>query len=419
MLDGLADDACVHPALDVFARFARLGVTSFGGPVAHLGYFRREFVERAAWLDDEAYGEIVALCSVLPGPTSSQVGIALGARRAGPLGALLAWVGFTLPSAAVMAALGVAFNAARGAGAGAGALAAASLRGPFLALQGVAAAVVLAAVLAMAKSLLTSRFAYAVAAASFAAALALDARAPGFAWTILVAAGIAGAIAAPPAAALPSGSAFGRVPRAAGIGAAVLFVFGIAVLPALAGANEEAALFATCFRAGSLVFGGGHVVLPFLQTLVASGRVDSDRFLAGYGLVQAVPGPLFTFAAFLGAADVRLAHAPLAGAAAALAGIFAPSFLLLAMVAPLWGRLRALPRAARVIGALGAAVVGLLAAVFVTPVASSIATAPVALAIAVLAFALLRVARWPSWAVVLAGAAAGALAQAARIPGAG
>jgi len=406
MLDRRADDASVRPALDVLLRFLRLGLTSFGGPVAHLGYFRREFVERAGWLDDAAYAEIVALCSVLPGPTSSQVGIALGARRAGPLGGLLAWVGFTTPSALAMAALGVAFNAARRPWPGFGR---AGFAGALLGLEGVATAVVFVAVLAMARSLLKTRFAYAAAPLAFAATLAIDARAPAFTWVVLAASGVAAAFWAPPAA-LPAGSALPRVPLSLGIAAAAFFIAGLVVLPAFAGQSEFASLFATFFRAGSLVFGGGHVVLPFLQTIVASGRVDAAHFLLGYGLVQAAPGPLFTFSAYLGAADVRAAGAPWLGASAALAGIFAPSFLLLAAAAPLWSRVRALPRAASALTGLNAAVVGILAAVFVVPIGASIVRSPLAIGIALGAFALLQFARAPAWAVVLAGAGCGALA---------
>jgi chromate transporter len=410
-----ADTALVHPALDVFTRFLRLGLGSFGGPVAHLGYFRREFVERAGWLDDAAYGEIVALCSVLPGPTSSQVGMAIGARHAGTPGAVLAWVGFTAPSALVMGAFGFFLNAARGVGPGREAaprhaLGNGPLAGPLEGLECVAAAVVLVAVLAMARTLLTSRFAYVAAALAFAAEIFVSPRAPGFSWTVLVASGVAGALFAPPAA-LPAGSALPRGSRSTAIAAATLFLFGLFVLPVFAGKSETLALFTTMFRAGSLVFGGGHVVLPFLESLVRSGAVDESRFLFGYGAAQAIPGPLFTFAAYLGAADIRLAGAPIAGAIAALLGIFAPTFLLLTIVGPLWGRMRSLPRAANVLSGLNAGVVGILAAVLVNPIGATVVRLPLvpALGIAASAFALLRFGRVPSWAVVLAGAGAGAL----------
>jgi chromate transporter len=402
------DVAKVRPALDVLTRFLRLGLTSFGGPVAHLGYFRREFVERAGWLDDEAYGEIVALCSVLPGPTSSQVGIVIGARRAGLLGAVLAWVAFTFPSALVMAALGYSVGAARSAGSHAAGIARFEGTGPLLGLEGVAAAVVLAAVIAMARNLLAPGYAYVAAPLAFLATLAIDARAPALAWLTLGASGAAAAFLAPPAN-IPTDAALPRTPRNVAFAAGAAFAACLFVLPEFAARNEDLQLFTTFFRAGSLVFGGGHVVLPFLQTIVTSGRIDSEHFLYGYGLVQAVPGPLFTFSAYLGAADVRSAAAPFAGALAALGGIFAPSFLLLAFIAPLWRRLRALPRAARVLTGLNAAVVGLLGAVFVNPIASTTLHSPLAVAVAVPAFALLQFAHWPAWAIVALGAAAGAI----------
>jgi chromate transporter len=202
-----------------------------------------------------------------------------------------------------------------------------------------------------------------------------------------------------------------RLPRAAGVAAAVALVTCLVVLPAFATPNEYLALFTTFFRAGCLVFGGGHVVLPFLETVVASGRVDPAHFGFGYGVAQAVPGPLFTVAAYLGAADARV-PVPALGALVATLGIFAPSFMLLTLAAPLWGRLRAWPRAARILTGLNAAVVGILAAVFAGPIAGSVARAPVPIAIALVAFALLQFARWPSWAVVALGAGSGAAASA-------
>jgi chromate transporter len=341
--------------------------------------------------------------------------MAIGARRAGTPGAALAWIGFTAPSALVMGTFGFFLNPARAAGLGrdAGhgrALGNGPLAGPLQGVECVAAAVVLVAVLAMARTLLTSRFAYVAAALAFAAELFVSPRAPGFSWTVLVASGVAGALFAPPAA-LPTGSALPHGSRSTAIAAGALFLFGLFVLPAFAAKSETLALFTTMFRASALVFGGGHVVLPFLESLVRAGAVDESRFLFGYGAAQAVPGPLFTFAAYLGAVDSRLAGAPLAGAIAALLGIFAPTFLLLTIVGPLWGRMRTLPRAANVLGGLNAGVVGILAAVLVDPIGLAVVRLPLvpALGLAGGAFALLRFGRVPSWAVVLAGAGAGAL----------
>jgi chromate transporter len=264
----------------------------------------------------------------------------------------------------------------------------------------------------MARGLLRSTFARALAPIAFLATVAIDARAPAFAWVVLVAAGLVAARFAP-AVPLPTGAAaLPRGSRTLAFGAAVSFVVCLVGLPIVAGRNELLALFVTFFRAGSLVFGGGHVVLPFLQSIVATGRIDEPRFLLGYGAVQAMPGPLSTFAAYIGAADVRAASMPALGALAALLGIFAPSLFLLVAVTPLWGRIRALPRAGNVLTGLNAAVVGILAAVFVDPIALAVAPRPVASAIAVGAFALLQVARVPSWAAVLLGAGTGAIAGA-------
>jgi chromate transporter len=307
-----------------------------------------------------------------------------------------------------MTALGYALGAGRSNGTG-GALDRPGLAGALTGLEGVAAAVVLIAVIAMGRSLLRSAFARAVAPLAFLATLAIDARAPAFAWVTLVIAGAAAAFLAP-ATPLPSGSsALPRGSRALGIAGAIALAACLFVLPLFADRSELLGLFVTFFRAGSLVFGGGHVVLPFLQTIVATGRIDEARFLFGYVAVQAIPGPLSTFAAYIGAADARAANMPILAALAALAGIFAPTLFLLMMAAPLWSRIRALPRAGNVLTGLNAAVVGILAAVFVNPIAVSVARAPLAIGIGVAAFALLQYARLPAWAVVLLGAGAGAL----------
>jgi chromate transporter len=400
------------PALDVLARFARLGVTSFGGPVAHLGYFRREFVDRAKWLDDASFGELVALCSALPGPTSSQVGMALGAKRAGPLGALLAWLAFTTPSALVLTAFGLALRHADESGfvaataSGHATLAQRALAGALLGLGGAAAGVVLLAVLNLARSLTKTAPTRAIAAGAFVAALAIDRLAPQFQWIPLVGGGIAGALVLR-GGTLPAGKALVHVPRRIGFAAGLSLIALLIALPLVAVPGSALDLFATFFRAGSLVFGGGHVVLPFLQSAIAENVVPTREFFAGYGAAQSVPGPLFTFASFVGA----VAHVPAGGVLGAIActlGIFAPSFLLLAAAIPLWTALRDVPRAPATLGGINAAVVGMLAAVFVDPIGTSIVVAPLALVIAVVAF----VAFWkfdaPPWLVVSMSAAVGA-----------
>lgn len=399
-----ADRQKVNPQADVFVRFLRLGCTSFGGPIAHLGYFRREIVERAKWLDDAAFAEIVALCSVLPGPTSSQVGILLGARRAGPLGGLLAWLGFTTPSALILTAFGLFLARAA---AGADPLSKTpAFAGALEGLAAAAAAVVLIAVVQLGRTLLRNRLDAGIAVIAFVLALVLDRFAPAFQWVALVAGGLVGGRFAQTAVALPKGAPILAISRNVAFGAGAAFVVLLAGLPIVAPENGYLAIFATFFRAGSLVFGGGHVVLPFLQGLIGQG-VSERTFFAGYGAAQAVPGPLFTFAAFLGAVLQPFGGA--LGALVAVVGIFLPSFLLLAAIVPLWTALRELPRAAQTLAGLNAAVVGLLAAVFVDPIATTLVRDPVGIAIALVALALLAWARLPAWSVVFVCAVAGAL----------
>jgi len=388
--------------VDVFARFLRLGLTSFGGPIAHLGYFRREFVERAKWLDDAAFGELVALCSVLPGPTSSQVGILLGLRRAGWPGALLAWLGFTLPSALALAALGILLRSSPGAHVP---LQGGMTRG----LVAAAAAVVLWAVIALARTLVTTPGTAAIAVGAFGIGLAVDVVTPGYQWIALVAGGVAGAFGAP--VPLPRSAPFLRVSHRTAAYAGGIFALLLFGLPIVAPPGSPLALFAFFFRAGSLVFGGGHVVLPFLQSAIGT-LVSEPTFFAGYGAAQAVPGPLFAFSAFLGTAG-----GDVASAAIALAGIFAPSFLLLAATVPLWRGLRELPRAGAALAGVNAAVVGLLAAVFCHPIATSLVRSRDTALVALVAFAVLARTRVPAWAVVIGCVVvAGALAFAGHSP---
>ncbi len=394
----------VRPLGEIFARFLRLGLTSFGGPIAHLGYFRREFVERARWLDDAAFAETVAVCSALPGPTSSQVGIALGALRGGPFGGLLAWLAFTTPSAVVMTLAGAALRVAHG-----DPVAERSplLAGALLGLQGAASAVVLLAVTGMAARLTGTMATRCIAALAFGLALAVNYYAPQLQWVPLLAGGILGAVVLRDGvAALPGSAPRISFPRSYAILAAVLLGLLLVGLPFVATSGYPA-LFATFFRAGALVFGGGHVVLPFLQTFVGPEHVSSRDFYAGYGAAQAVPGPLFTFAAFLGADDRSVTSSWL-GALVATLGIFAPSFLILAAVFPLWGWLRERPRAAATLAGLNAAVVGLLAAVFVNPIALGAIRAPLALGTGIVACVAFARFAAPAWLVVVASALGGA-----------
>ena len=398
-----ADRPSVSPPAEVFVRFLRLGCTSFGGPVAHLGYFRREFVEKARWLDDATFAEVVALCSILPGPTSSQVGIVLGARKAGPLGGFLAWLAFAAPSAILLGALGLFLRSAGNAGS--------PLHGPRFegALEGLgaaAAAVVGIAVVALARGVLRSRLDVGIALLGFALALGFDRFAPTFQWVALLAGGALGYAFGRAPRSLPARPPALSVSRRTGMIAGSAFVLLLVGLPIVAPPGSYLELFAALYRAGSLVFGGGHVVLSFLQSFIGAG-VSERTFFAGYGATQAMPGPVFTFAAFLGA--VLEPNGGLVGAVVALTGIFLPSFLLLAAVIPLWSALRQLPRASQTLAGLNAGVVGLLAAVFVDPIASTLARDPVGIALALFALATLVWLRFPAWATVACCALLGGL----------
>jgi chromate transporter len=382
---------------EVFRAFAKLGITSFGGPIAHLGYFRDELVTRRRWVDDRGYADLVALCQFLPGPASSQVGFALGLLRAGPLGALAAWLAFTLPSAVLM----VAFAAA--AGMFGGVVGSGILTG----LKIVAVAIVAQAVWGMARSLTP------------------DARRAGIAVVaaviVLLAAGSLGQVAAIVLGALAglwlcraetTGDAVAlplRISTRAGLIALGLFVALLIGLPVAAALLSSPALDVAdaFFRAGALVFGGGHIVLPLLEAeVVTGGWVSPEEFLAGYGAAQAMPGPLFTFAAYLGALAAPGA-AGLAYAALALVAIFVPGMLLLLGVLPFWNALRARPAAQAAMRGANAAVVGILAAALYDPVFVTAIVDSATFGLALVCFVLLVAWRTPPWVVVLVGAAGG------------
>ncbi len=341
-------------AREVLAVSLRLGLTSFGGPAAHIGYFRREYVERRRWVDPHAFGDLVALAQALPGPASSQLGIAIGTRRAGMLGGVAAWIGFTLPSAVLLTVLGLASATVDVSDAG-------WVRGLAIA----AIAVVAQAVFSMTITLAPDLPRRLLAAGAFVLVLAW----PGPLGQLVVIGGgaILGALvlASPPE---PSRDALRSPvpPRVAVLCLAIfaVIVCGLSPLVQMA-ASDGLALFERMFRTGALVFGGGHVVLPLLDTAVVDpGWVPESRFLAGYGVAQAMPGPLFSVAAYLGAvADV--APGGVAGAVIALTGIFLPSFLLIWGVLPFWTRIRGSARARRAAAGVNAAVVGLLAGALV------------------------------------------------------
>ena len=374
---------------EVLLASLQLGLSSFGGPIAHLGYFERVYVRQRRWLSGEHFGALVALCQILPGPASSQVGLLVGLHRAGWAGALAAWIGFTLPSALLMAAC--ALWAARVQGP----LAQAGVHG----LKLVAVAVVAQAVWSMARRLCTDRITAAIALGAGALLVATG----GSSIQLLALAGgaLAGALLCrvePQAnAALPA-----PVPPRIAWSALGLYALLLAGLPLAAALfpNGLVALSAIFYRAGALVFGGGHVVLPLLRdALVPGGWISDDRFLTGYGLAQAVPGPLFTLAAYLGAASDAAVN-PALGAAVAVIFIFLPGLLVAIAGVSLWGRIASHPRVGASLAGINAAVVGFLAAALYNPVWTTAVRDAADAAIAIIGLALLQ--RWkaPPIAVV-------------------
>jgi chromate transporter len=385
--------------LEVAGVFLRLGSLSFGGPIAHLGYLRAELVEKRGWLDDAHYGDLVALCQFLPGPASSQVVFALGMRRAGLLGALVASICFTLPSALLMIAF--AYGVARAPdlhGAG-------WLHGLKLA----AVAVVAQAVWGMGKKLCADRARISLCLG--AAAVLLAAPGAGAQLGVIAIGGLVGwwryrdTI---DAGAEPAGATEARGHALAAVALGMFFALLVA-LPALAAAtgSHPLAFFDAFYRSGSLVFGGGHVVLPLLRAeLVPPGWLTDDQFLAGYGAAQALPGPLFAFAAYLGAAMSPGAPSWLNGLWCSLA-IFLPGWLLIGGALPFWHRLRAKRWAQAALAGANASVVGVLLAALYDPVFTESVRSPRDAAAALLAFGLLAYWKAPPWLVVAASAAAG------------
>lgn len=386
---------------EVLSVFFRLGLTSFGGPVAHLGYFHEEFVQRRRWMSEQDYADLVAVCQFMPGPASSQVGMAIGLRRAGYPGMAAALLGFSLPSVVVMVAfaLGVAQ---------AGDL---SNAGWLLGLKAAAVAVVAQAVLSMAKTIVTDKLRAAVALGACIAALLMSH--PLMQIAVIVAGILAGVLAlwraqtrddAPPLY-LPEQPATQTSSKALGGVALALFGVLLLALPGLARATHApgATLFESFYRAGALVFGGGHVVLPLLeQATVPTGFVDHDTFLAGYGVAQAMPGPLFTFASYLGASATGVSW--FWGATLATVAIFLPAALLVIGIMPFWDQLRSHPRAAGAVAGANVAVVGILAAALYNPVFIAGVSGPATMAVAATAFVALHSWKLPAWTVVIAAA---------------
>ncbi len=381
-------------ALEVLRVFLKLGLTSFGGPVAHLGYFRHEFVVRRAWLDERAYADLAALCQFLPGPASSQTGFAIGLIRAGYLGGFAAWAGFTLPSAIAMTLIAY----------GEGALKGPAGDGLMHGLKLVAVAIVAQAVLGMAQNLTPDRPRATIAVLS----LILMAFVPA-AWAqiaVILLGALAGLIVCRGGGDVAAAAVDAPISRRAAIvfSALAFALLALSFVPARPGA---AALAAAFYRSGALVFGGGHVVLPLLRTAVVDpGWVSANAFLAGYGAAQAVPGPLFTFAAYLGAV-ASIGPGGVAGASLALVAIFAPGLLLVMAALPFWNGLRARTNARAAMAGVNAAVVGLLASALYDPVWTGAIGGPADFAIAVAGFVGLIVWRAPPLLILILTAAAG------------
>lgn len=383
--------ATAAQAGEVFRAFLKLGLTSFGGPVAHLGYFRDELVTRRRWIDEAGYADLVALCQFLPGPASSQVGFALGLLRAGPLGAFVAWAAFTLPSALILvifAYSAAAFDGPIGAG---------LLHG----LKVVAVAIVAQAVWGMARTLAPDRGRAGIAVAAVLLVVFVSGSIGQVA--ALVAGGMAGLWLCRNAAVAPAGPMVFPVSKRVGSMALALFLLLLIVLPVIAAmvSSQGLSLFDTFYRAGSLVFGGGHVVLPLLEAgVVQPGWVSADAFLGGYGAAQAMPGPLFTFAAYLGAVMGPEPNG-VAGAMIGLVAIFLPGFLLLTGALPFWNSLRVRPAAQAAMRGANAAVVGILCAALYNPVWTSAILNSYDFALALTGFVLLTVWKAPPWIVVV------------------
>ncbi|EJM98726.1 chromate efflux transporter [Phyllobacterium sp. YR531] len=383
---------------EIFAVFLRLGLTSFGGPIAHLGYFRDEFVTRRKWFSDDAYADIIALCQFLPGPASSQAGFVIGVQRGGLSGGIAAWIGFTLPSAVLMVAL--AYGAAIFSGTWG--------EGIINGLKLVAVAIVAQAIWGMARTLTPDLQRIAIAIAAAAIAIFFENAAAQI--SLIAAAALLGILFCRKGSMAQAAHMHWGVRRGPAIVALVLFVAIFAAMPFMSKLNIAAlSLFGAFYQAGALVFGGGHVVLPLLEaTLVGPGWVDHEVFLAGYGAAQAMPGPLFTFAAYLGAVALPYPNG-LAGAAIGLVAIFLPGLLLVYGAMPFWEMIRRQTLGQAAMKGANAAVVGILLAAFYDPVWTSGISGLSDVALALAGFVALVILKAPPWTVVLVLATAGAI----------
>lgn len=387
-----------HGWIEVLRVAGRLGLTSFGGPVAHIGYFRDEYVQRRRWVDDATFTDLVALSQFLPGPASSELGIAIGAIRAGLAGAIAAWVGFTLPSAIALVLFALGAHEL-------GPDAAGWLHGLIV----VAVAVVALAVWSMARAMAFDLTRAALALA--AAAIVLVWATPFTQVALIGAGGVIGWLILGRDRSTPASPVRVPIGRAMALAAGVAFVSLLLLLPIVrqVSGNHAIEILDSFYRTGALVFGGGHVVLPILEReVVAAGWTSSDTFLAGYGAAQAVPGPLFTFAAYLGAAMTPQPNG-VPGAILATVAIFLPGFLLTIAVLPSWSVLRARPDLQAAVQGINAVVVGILLAALYDPLWTSAIHRPVDVGLALAALLALGLLRLPPWIVVVLSAAGGAL----------
>jgi chromate transporter len=383
-------------ALEVFLVFFRLGLTSFGGPIAHLGYYREEIIVRRRWLDDAAYADLVALCQFLPGPASSQVAFSLGLIRAGYAGGIAAWIGFTLPSAILLTAFAYGTSSLTGT----------MGQGLLHGLQLVAVAIVAQAVWGMARTLCPDRERASIACLA-ALIMSFSASSAAQLATIVMGALAGFSLCRTATASAVISSMTMPVSRRVGIIALSMFLIPLITLPTLQRSSQSIELFYAFYRSGALVFGGGHVVLPLLShAFVSPGWVSEDSFLAGYGAAQAVPGPLFAFAAYLGAV-VRLSPHGIPGALLGIVGIFLPGMLILLGTLPFWGVFRQRPVAQAIMRGVNAAVVGLLGAALYAPLWTSSVKSSGDFAAALTGFILLSAWRAPPFLVVVLGALAG------------
>ncbi|WP_373231474.1 chromate transporter [Cohnella sp.] len=380
--------------LEVLGVSTKLGLTSFGGPIAHLAYFHDEYIRRRKWMDERSYADLVALCQFLPGPASSQVGIGIGVIRAGLLGGLVAWLGFTLPSVIALVLFAFLLQGFDIGGAG-------WIHG----LKIVAVAIVAHAILGMGQKLTPDRNRATIAI--IAASVTLLWQTAFSQVLLIIAAGMIGLWMYRKTAVPDAPNLQVPVSRGFAVFCLVLFFGLLIALPLLRPffAGAPLPLFDSFYRAGSLVFGGGHVVLPLLEReVVPTEWVSSEDFLAGYGAAQAVPGPLFTFAGYLGA----MANG-ISGALIATAAIFLPAFLLIIGALPFWNSLRTSPKVQGALIGINAAVVGILLAALYNPLWTTAILAPVDFALAAILFIMLVFWKLPPWVVVIAGAAGGML----------